>query len=250
MKFVYEYRTSDNVSHRGVLDAATRDAAFAALKARGIRPSRVVEAAGFFNKLFGKGKRWIAIVVLAISLIGVVCYFLVRLRTSPFVESIDSGIRRQLIGDAGVIAKGIATGWSDVFADEADRYFASYAIPGVAPAQRTVAEDKLKAALAVCPAVRHQPPAANSLEARQIRALVEGMKRECRAYIADGTSLAAYHRALVRRQEQEIGYYQRAKAELDQAWGRLPHGAFLSLWEKRNAQLRKIGVRLVPWPEE
>lgn len=68
MKFVYEYRTSDNVRHNATVSAPDRDAAFARLKARGIRPSRLEDAPGFFNKLFGKGKRWIAIAVLTILL--------------------------------------------------------------------------------------------------------------------------------------------------------------------------------------
>lgn len=67
MKFVYEYRTSDNALHHGSVAAADRDAAFAALKARGVRPARLVEAPGFLNKLFGKGKRWIAIAVLSVA---------------------------------------------------------------------------------------------------------------------------------------------------------------------------------------
>ena len=67
MKFLYEYRTSDNAKHSGTICAASRDAAYAAIKELGVRPSRVVEAPGFFNKLFGKGKRWLAIGVLGAS---------------------------------------------------------------------------------------------------------------------------------------------------------------------------------------
>lgn len=68
MKFNYEYRTSDNKLHGGVVRAASREDAFSTLKARGINPARVTEAPGFFNKLFGKGKRWIAIGLLAFAL--------------------------------------------------------------------------------------------------------------------------------------------------------------------------------------
>ena len=67
MKFVYEYRTSDNELHHGSIAAADRDAAFASLKARGVRPARLVEAPGVLNKLLGKGKRWIAIAVLSVA---------------------------------------------------------------------------------------------------------------------------------------------------------------------------------------
>ena len=69
MKFLYEYRTSDNAKHSGTICAASRDAAYAAIKELGVRPSRVVEAPGFFNKLFGKGKRWLAIAALGVLVI-------------------------------------------------------------------------------------------------------------------------------------------------------------------------------------
>ena len=62
MKFFYQYRTRDNISHDGEISASTLDDAYAALKAKGIRPGRVVEAPGFLNKLLGKGKR--AVIVL------------------------------------------------------------------------------------------------------------------------------------------------------------------------------------------
>ena len=88
MKFNYEYRTSDNRLHEGVIRSANREEAFAVLKARGIRPGRVVEAPGFFNKLFGKGKRWLAIVFLAVALIVAVVFLLKRPR-SPLPQQMD-----------------------------------------------------------------------------------------------------------------------------------------------------------------
>ena len=56
---------------------------------------------------------------------------------------------------------------------------------------------------------------------------------------------------LVQRQDQEIEYYNRAKSEIDAAVeARMPQDELLSLWESRNAQLRNIGVKLVPLPED
>lgn len=75
MRFLYTYRTSDNVEHEGAISASSRDAAYAALRERGIRAGRVTEAPGFFNKLFGKGKRWLAIGALAV-VIGVLAVLL------------------------------------------------------------------------------------------------------------------------------------------------------------------------------
>ena len=67
MKFLYTYRTPDNKQHRGEIAAATKEAAYAALRAQGIKAGHVDEAPGVFNKLFGKGKRWMAIAVLVVG---------------------------------------------------------------------------------------------------------------------------------------------------------------------------------------
>ena len=68
MKFLFEYQDKANKRHKGALNAATRADAYAALKAQGIKPIRCDEAPGFFNLVFGKGKRW-----LAIAILGAVC---------------------------------------------------------------------------------------------------------------------------------------------------------------------------------
>ena len=46
MKFSYVYRTSDGIRREGVIEAATRDAAFATLRAKGIRPMKVFSLSG------------------------------------------------------------------------------------------------------------------------------------------------------------------------------------------------------------
>lgn len=46
MRFAYVYRTSDGVRHDDVVEAATREDAFADLRAKGIRPIKVVSLSG------------------------------------------------------------------------------------------------------------------------------------------------------------------------------------------------------------
>lgn len=254
MKFDYEYRTSENVRQCGVIRAANRDAAFAALKARGIRPSAVRETPGLANKLFGKGKRWIAIGVLGVGCVvlgaGVVFFRDAALSTtrqpSDAIAGINQRTRRQPIGDTAVIEKGIRTGWAEVFPEEGERFLASFAVPGVPAGLRNTSEREIQEALArevgVAPS--------DSIEVRQIKAMVEGMKDELRQFLADGGTIVEYGRRLVMRQEQEIGYYSRAKAEIESA-----HNAGASpqeveaLWEKRNNSLRRMGIRLISLPE-
>ena len=55
---------------------------------------------------------------------------------------------------------------------------------------------------------------------------------------------------LVQRQEEEIAYYNRAKAEIEAAQKtKMPAAQLNDLWEKRNESLRQMGVKLVPMPE-
>lgn len=249
MKFLYEYQDKSNKRHSGSLNAATRAAAYAALKAQGIKPIRCEEAPGLFNLVFGKGKRWLAIAVLALVCVGLATAVLMfRRETVALNAPLESCVRRQLIGDTALIEKGIRTGWSDVFDLEGDRFLASFAIPGVAPAIRTTTEEHLKTALDKdCPL----PDATTSLEARQVLAVVSGMKAEIRSLLASGWTLREVGVSLVERQDEEIAYYERAKTEIEMAAkSGIPPEALERLLDQRNASLRKLGIRLVSMPEQ
>lgn len=254
MKFLYQYRTSENELKSGVIDAVTRDAAFAALKAQGIKPSKVEEAPGILNKVFGKGKRWIAIAFLLLIALGAT---LALTRTKKELKEIKEEVaiatlpfedmtRRQVIGDMMVIEKGIREGWSDVFEGEGERFLAGFAVPGVPVSVRNTSEEEISAALKRKITVE----SGDGLEARQIKAMVEGMKEELREYIAAGGTIVEYGKALVARQEQEIAYYTRAKNEIDQV--KKSGGSeeeLIAVWEDRNSKLRKMGIKLVALPE-
>lgn len=251
MKFVYEYRTSDNVLHRAELTAANREAVFAQLKERGIRPGYVAEAPGFFNKLFGKGKRWLAIGFLAVLVIGSAFVIHSNKRTIQTIRKsqdiFTSTVRRQLLGDAAFVEKGVRDCWDDVFADDAERFFAAYALPGViVESVPEVAEANLVAALSRSVA----PTEGDSIEVVQLKSIVEGVKCEMREYIAAGEPAADYLRQLKERQEEEAGYYAQAGDELRIASeSSMSREAVERLWEERNVNLRKMGIRTLPMPD-
>lgn len=249
MRFNYEYRSSDNVLHSDVIEASTKEQAFTLLKGRGIKPCRVYDAPGFFNRLFGKGKRWIAICILAVVAL-LFCVLFYRLQSDSTrqtaVNLIESPLRRQIVGDMAVIEKGIRTGWSDTFEFEGERFLAGFAVPGVPVSVRNTTEDEIKAALG-----RDIAPAPDdSIESRQIKAVVAGMKNELRRFLDRKGTIQEYGLRLVRRQEEEIGYYNRIKVELEElAKQNLPDAALIETWENRNAKLRAMGIRPVPFPE-
>jgi hypothetical protein len=154
--------------------------------------------------------------------------------------------RRQVIGDAAIIEKGIRNGWADVFQLEGERLLASFAIPGVKAGQRNTSEKEFTAAL------ENKCIVADSdcLEARQIKAMVEGMKNEARRYLAAGGSIVEYGKRLTERQDAEIAVYNRVKADLEKARTTMTESTFMTYWEKRNDELRNLGIKTIGLSDE
>ena len=255
MKYTYAYKTSDGVRHEASMDAPSREAVFEALRARGIRPIKVVAADG--SKANGEEARrgsrlsYLVLLVLPVLLVLAVGAWL-ALRDGAASGPPDqpdasqsfltSQTRRYPIGDAAVIEKGILTGWSDVFEREGERFLASFAVPGARAGQRNTTADELAESLAR----RVEASASDGIEARQIKAMVEGMKAEARAYVAAGGSLLEYGRRLTERQDAEIAIYERAKADLEAAKGTKSDSELIALWQSLNDRLRNLGIRSIP----
>lgn len=254
MKYTYAYKTSDGVRHEASMDAESREVVFASLRVKGIKAIKVVAADGSKanGEIRGVRKRVLAMSVIGAALLAAAVSALVvgrgvrvAPRSSSVEASLDSTLRRQIIGDAAVIEIGIKTGWVDVFELEGERFLASFAIPGVKAGQRSTTEEELVKALGA-PLAAHET---DSLEARQIRAMVEGMKLEAKKYIADGGNIIEYGKRLTERQDTEIAIYERTKAEIGAAKKTMNEDELVLLWEQRNSQLRNLGIKLVPLPE-
>ena len=248
MKFVYSYNTRQNERREGLtISAPNRDAAFSELNRQGIRPYKLQPAPGLWNKVLSLGWRGFAIIGLVVILGVSVAVSLVQhkeLERDGEVREIVSGaitskVRRQLIGDQGVIEKGIRTGWEDVFAHEGERFLASFAIPGIPATVRTTNVAALEEAL------KRKVDATDTdgIEARQIKAMVEGMKDELRRFVAAGGTIEQYGRRLVARQNDEIAIYTRTSNEIEQAAkSGIGKTEVAELVDRRNEELRRMGV--------
>ena len=254
MKYTYAYKTSDGVRHEASMNAASRDEVFAALRKQGIKAIKVVAADGSKanGEIHGVRKRVVAALVAFVALgVGVVAYFSGTRTGSDLGGSVETSFqtdqaRRQVIGDAAIIEKGIRNGWSDVFELEGERFLASFAIPGVKAGQRNTSEKEFTAALENKCVVADS----DSLEVRQIKAMVEGMKNEARRYIAAGGSIVEYGKRLTERQDAEIAIYNRVKADIDKARATLSESEFMTYWEKRNDELRNLGIKTIGLSDE
>ncbi|MBO7483278.1 MAG: hypothetical protein J6U17_05285 [Kiritimatiellae bacterium] len=243
MKYTYAYRDSGGVRHEASMDAKCREDVFAALRREGIRPIKVVAADGSKanGEVRGVRRRAVAAAVVAAAAlaVGVTAAWFRLAAPEPDAAIAGDGTRRYPIGDAAVIEKGILTGWSDVFADEGERFLASFAVPGVKAAVRNTTEGAVEAALAR----RVEASDGDGLEARQVKSIVEGMKREIRAYLAAGGTIEGYGLRLAERQDAETAIYERAKSEVDRAKETLSADELILFWEQTNAKLRRLGIR-------
>ncbi len=245
MKYTYAYKSSDGSRHEAEMDAESREAVFEALRKKGIRPIKVIAEDGSKanGEIRGVRRRVVGVAAVLAAIVAVIATSLYNRVSAPPLPEFESGqTRRQIIGDTAIIDKGIATGWSDVFPEEGDRFFASFAIPGVRAGQRNTTVEEIKAALDRDVEVSDS----DGLEARQVKSMVAGMKAEARAYINAGGSIVDYGKRLTERQDAEIAIYERAKAEIDHARKTMSQDDFIALWEGRNDQLRNLGIKLVP----
>lgn len=245
MKYTYAYKSSDGSRHEASMDAESREAVFEALRKKGIRPIKVIAEDGSKanGEIRGVRRRVVGVAAVLAAIVAVIATSLYNRVSAPPLPEFESGqTRRQIIGDTAIIDKGIATGWSDVFPEEGDRFFASFAIPGVRAGQRNTTVEEIKAALDRDVEVSDL----DGLEARQVKSMVAGMKAEARAYINAGGSIVDYGKRLTERQDAEIAIYERAKAEIDHARKTMSQDDFIALWEERNDRLRNLGIKLVP----
>lgn len=239
MKFVYEYRTSDNVRHEDVVIASSREAAFQLLKNRGIKPSRVIEASGFFNKLFGKGKRWIAIAILGILVIGlllVVFNLRSEIEASHFEGEWED--RSQIYGDPVVLSVVFSNDFKDVFESAGERFLARYAIPGkivkLTPREMKEGLHALESMSMDMVATAEE----DFVEVVKLKRIVNGMKLELGNYLKAGGTIKQYVKRLQGRQYDEYMTYRRIKTELERERD-------LEVWKNRNLELRVLGLPMV-----
>ena len=252
MKFQYQYKSSNGERHSGICCASSKDAVFAQLRKTGIKPFSVTLAPGFFNWICSFGRRGLIIAILVLVCAVLACSVLWSLRASHDAmatvrDTFDSPIRRQIIGDDAVIDHAIRSGWSEVFHLKGEQFLASYAVPGVVGGVTDCSPEELKVAIA-SESPTMDGASCDNIESRQILAIVGGMKEEARTFVADGGSYALYISRVSRRQQEEAGYYSRAKAELETVAKGGDMQALTELWERRNAELRKLGLRTLLFP--
>lgn len=240
-KFHYFYQSKENKNLDGWIVAQSRDDAYARLRKQSIKPYKVV------GKDSLAWKRWTAIAVLAVALIGT--YAWIALRPTSVADA-NQSVRHQIYGAESVIRNGMATDWGVCGLDEGERFLAKYAQPGVPVATARVDLNKAASALERALRRRLEPQGGELLEYRQVKQIVEAMKDELRAYISHGGTARLYIGRLQDRQSQEVAYYRAANQELETAKKIMSDDDLYALWAAKNTELRAIGLPMLKEPVE
>lgn len=239
MKFIYQYRTSDNVQHDGEVCAPNREAAFRKLREQGIRPARLNAAPGLANWVVGIGKVWFIVFALSVAVI-ILSVAIVIENESNEISAMD---RHQIYGEPAFMDELDRDEFAKVLDAQGERYLACFAQPGII---HKFSDHNWKYHMAQslrgCLTNRIEVLESDRREVREIKLIVQGMKQELEAYLSDGVGTPElFVKRLMERQEKELQLFLSAKNEVE----RMPERLAI-----RNASLRSLGLPTIEPPEE
>ena len=258
MKYTYAYKTSDGARHEAAMEAESRDAVFAALRAKGIKAIKVVAADGSKanGEVRGTRKRVVAVlVVLATAVVGGVAYFQ-GTRTGAALAANPAAVspRHQIYGDPAIM-EGLERGdFAAVLPRTGDQMLAVFAQPGklmcAKGANPRLLDATMEAALAgyakdeLSVESDIAIDASEERELRELKQIVNGIREEMRYYLANGNGTPrSFWRRLNERTTQEMQIYERTRRELE-------NESSPDAWESKNEALRRIGLRTIANPKE
>lgn len=219
MKYSYVYKTSDGTRHVGLIEAGTRDAAFAALRADGIRPIKVLSMDGTKAngeiRIYGIRKSAVAALVLAVSGIATI----IGLSLGRFIAFQDerhdaktdgrageplTSLPRQQIG--GLAAETLMG--PDV--SDVERFLAKVAQPA-RPAvfrREETSQGMARRLVAFLDAPVSVSPGA-SPKLVELKRIIKGLQDEARLILASGRSALEVLQYFADRQKMEIEHRKR-----------------------------------------
>lgn len=264
MKYTYAYKTPDGVRHEAAMEAGSREEVFERLRKSGIKAIKVVAEDG--SKANGEGaaagrRRYIggALAAALVAVVaGVAAYLAGSMNTARDVAAdADAGLyspRHQIYGDPATMEELEKGGFAKVFPRMGDQLIAWFAQPGrvmcpsgvdprrLAPATYELLEKFASSELSAKQDIAIAPE--DPREIRELKQIVNGMRREMRGYLANGNGTPrSYWRRLNERTTREMQIYERTRREMEKESSE-------EVREQRNDQLRRLGLRTIPSPAE
>ena len=267
MCFTYTYRSSDGQRHTAEIEAESRDAAFAKVRAElGIKPIKMTAVAvsqgqDTQDNRDTQDRRRVSVlgvvgvlVILALLAFGAWWWltgraarpeaapYQVMTPQGPVTLSVAEPLPRQPIpGDRVRIEKARDT----TFTNAAERLLSRFAEPG-RPVAALPAEKPTEAEFAACLRDTTRTASTDFTEVVDLKRIVAGMKREMRAYLAGGGTAEQYLSELAKRQKLEVSYRENAEKRLEGILSK-PKEAY-AYWLKANASLKSMGIYELPLP--
>ncbi len=276
MKYEYAYKTSDGARHVEEMDAPSREAVFAALRARGIKAIKVVATEGGKAngevRVIGVRKRVAtALVVVAALVAASLTVFVQReeaveapvaVVTNTVTVTVASPAaalptrlaaplpRQAIPGDR----RRIENAPTNLFAHACERILSKFAEPGRGAGGVAFSAQDFPTNTVALLELLNAPLYVGDSEFTEyvdLKRITAGIKHEMRAYIRGGGTAADYLRELVTRQELERSYREKAERRLQTllADTTTTKQALYDFWLKANAQLQSMGIYALPLPD-
>ena len=239
------------------MNASSREEVFEALRAKGIKAIKVVASDGSRanGEVHGVRKRVVAALVSAAAVCaGVVAYIGGERTGAAAADPAVSSPRHQIYGDPAVMESLERGDFASALPRVGDRMLAVFAQPGrlmcakganprrLDAAQESAFTAYAKDQLAVESDIEIAPDEPREL--RELKQIVNGMRDEMRAYLANGNGTPrSYWRRLNERTTSEMQIYERTRKELEKETS-------LEVWEEKNTALRRLGLRTIPQPTD
>lgn len=205
MRFLYKYQDKSG-EHEGCLTAPSLDAAYSDLRKSGVRPMKVWPAPGLLNRL-AIGKRWTAIVVLALATVAAFTYAL-RERSNAAAVGIavaDAAepLPRQQVPETVVD-----------FEFRTERLLAAFARPGSLEGVRALEDDIDSADVeaAIRTPIRVFPD--DSENVVTLKRIVASLKEEARLALRSGESFRLFVARMIERQKMEAQHRESLRRQV------------------------------------
>lgn len=205
--WVYSWKSSDGVRHEDTIEAPTREAAFASLRGRGVKPIKVTQRVRPIDRVLSGLSRTAMLVVVAAVAAVAAFTFARRAETVPKEADVAGHPPGAMVRTAMPLPRrqvdlsGIDLG--SVFAYKGEAYLCRYAAPGVvrdgAPPEPP---DDLAASLGKPIAI--EP--GDSPAVVEIKRVVAGIKEDVSLFLANGKSPASVAEWLELRQQMEADF--------------------------------------------
>ena len=237
------------------MEAKCREDVFSALRKQGVKAIKVVAADGSKanGEVRGVRKRMVfAAVVLAALVTGIVV-FAVLSRAQPRGAASHSP-RHQIYGDPVVMERFERGDFDRILPREGDRMLAWFAEPGKLMCPKGVVPQRPTPRQMACFGIYAEKElsadrdltldANEPRETRELKQIVNGMREELRAYLANGNGTPrSFWRRLIERISEEMRIYERVRRELENEKSD-------AVWSQKNDALRRLGLRTIPNPKE